>query len=143
MGCYWCSTWSTHCSSRSRSRARCVERGRGSALSWAGTDLRLRRLGQKSVNLAHRKRKPMARLAIVGMACRFPDAENPRQLWENVLAGRRAFRPLPEVRLNSTDYYAADPATPDRHYATHAAVIESWRFDQTKHRVAGNVYRST
>ncbi|MEO3762593.1 SDR family NAD(P)-dependent oxidoreductase [Streptomyces sp. B8F3] len=85
----------------------------------------------------------MTRLAIVGMACRYPDAENPRQLWENVLAGRRAFRRLPDVRLSSADYYSADPATPDRHYATHAAVIEGWEFDRTKHRVAASVYRST
>ncbi|MEV0443720.1 SDR family NAD(P)-dependent oxidoreductase [Streptomyces spectabilis] len=85
----------------------------------------------------------MTRIAIVGMACRFPDAENPRQLWENVLAGRRAFRRLPDVRLSSADYYAAEPTAPDRHYATHAAVIEGWEFDRTKHRVAASVYRST
>ncbi|MEV0253666.1 SDR family NAD(P)-dependent oxidoreductase [Streptomyces sp. NPDC050732] len=85
----------------------------------------------------------MTRIAIVGMACTFPDAETPRQLWENVLAGRRAFRRLPDVRLSSADYYAADPAAPDRHYATHAAVIEGWEFDRTKHRVAASVYRST
>ncbi|MEU6994497.1 SDR family NAD(P)-dependent oxidoreductase [Streptomyces sp. NPDC046465] len=85
----------------------------------------------------------MTRIAIVGMACTFPDAKTPRQLWENVLAGRRAFRRLPDVRLSSADYYAADPAAPDRHYATHAAVIEGWEFDRTKHRVAAGVYRST
>ncbi|WP_409239994.1 SDR family NAD(P)-dependent oxidoreductase [Streptomyces sp. PA5.6] len=85
----------------------------------------------------------MTRIAIVGMACTFPDAKSPRQLWENVLAGRRAFRRLPDVRLSAADYYAADPAAPDRHYATHAAVIEGWAFDRTKHRVAASVYRST
>lgn len=85
----------------------------------------------------------MTRIAIVGMACTFPDAKTPRQLWENVLSGRRAFRRLPDVRLSAADYYAADPATPDRHYATHAAVIEGWEFDRTKHRVAASVYRST
>ncbi|MFF1378943.1 SDR family NAD(P)-dependent oxidoreductase [Streptomyces sp. NPDC058308] len=85
----------------------------------------------------------MTRIAIVGMACTFPDAKTPRQLWENVLAGRRAFRRVPDVRLSTADYYAADPAAPDRHYATHAAVIEGWEFDRTKHRVAASVYRST
>ncbi|WP_225732126.1 MULTISPECIES: type I polyketide synthase [unclassified Nocardia] len=85
----------------------------------------------------------MARLAIVGMACRFPDAANPAELWENVLAGRRAFRPIPDVRLNAADYYDGDPAAADRHYATHAAVIEGWTFDRARHRVAANVFRST
>ncbi|RJO72526.1 SDR family NAD(P)-dependent oxidoreductase [Nocardia panacis] len=85
----------------------------------------------------------MVRLAIVGMACRFPDAADPAQLWENVLAGRRAFRPVPNERLNAADYFDADPAAPDRHYATHAAVLEGWSFDRARHRVAANVFRAT
>ena len=31
-------------------------------------------------------------IAIVGMACVYPDARSPGELWENVLAQRRAFR---------------------------------------------------
>lgn len=85
----------------------------------------------------------MVRLAIVGMACRFPDAATPAQLWENVLSRRQAFRPIPQVRLNPADYYASDPAAADRHYATHAAVIEGWTFDRTRHRVAASTFRST
>ncbi|MFE9577173.1 SDR family NAD(P)-dependent oxidoreductase [Nocardia sp. NPDC006044] len=85
----------------------------------------------------------MVRLAIVGMACRFPDAANPAQLWDNVLARRRAFRPVPPARLNAADYYASDPAAPDRHYATHAAVIEGWTFDRARHRVSAGTFRST
>ncbi|MFB8281244.1 type I polyketide synthase [Nocardia colli] len=85
----------------------------------------------------------MVRLAIVGMACRFPDAETPAQLWDNVLARRRAFRPIPPARLNPADYYASDPAAADRHYATHSAVIEGWTFDRARHRIAANTFRST
>ncbi|CAM4471852.1 type I polyketide synthase [Nocardia ninae] len=85
----------------------------------------------------------MVRLAIVGMACRFPDAATPAQLWDNVLARRRAFRPIPPARLNAADYYASDSAAADRHYATHAAVIEGWTFNRARHRVAANTFRST
>jgi Beta-ketoacyl synthase, N-terminal domain len=38
-------------------------------------------------------------IAIVGIACRYPDANSPAELWENVLAGRRAFRRIPDERL--------------------------------------------
>ena len=31
-------------------------------------------------------------VAIVGLGCRYPDAVSPSELWENVLAQRRAFR---------------------------------------------------
>ncbi|MEV6561659.1 SDR family NAD(P)-dependent oxidoreductase [Nocardia sp. NPDC051756] len=85
----------------------------------------------------------MVRLAIVGMACRFPDAATPAQLWDNVLARRRAFRPIPPARLNPADYYASDPAAADRHYATHSAVIEGWTFDRSRHRIAAGTFRST
>ena len=42
-------------------------------------------------------------IAIVGMACRYPDAKTPGELWENVLARRRAFRRLPPERLRLED----------------------------------------
>ncbi|NBE51894.1 type I polyketide synthase [Streptomyces boluensis] len=84
-----------------------------------------------------------SRIAIVGIACRYPDATTPRELWENAVAGRRAFRRLPDVRMNLDDYYDADPTTPDRFYARNAAVIEGYEFDRIAHRIAGSTYRST
>ncbi|WP_412543685.1 type I polyketide synthase [Longispora sp. K20-0274] len=85
----------------------------------------------------------MTRIAVVGMACRYPDATSPRELWENALAGRRAFRRLPDVRMNLDDYYDPDPKTPDRFYARNAAVIEGYEFDRIAYKVAGSTYRST
>ncbi|GGU98036.1 polyketide synthase [Actinomadura cremea] len=83
------------------------------------------------------------RLAVVGAACRYPDAASPRELWENALAGRRAFRRLPDERMRLEDYWDADPAAPDRFYASKAAVIEGYEFDRVAHRIAGSTYRST
>ncbi|GAA1011001.1 polyketide synthase [Acrocarpospora pleiomorpha] len=85
----------------------------------------------------------MTRIAIVGMACRYPDADSPRELWENALAGRRAFRRLPDQRMRQADYWDADPAAPDRFYARNAAVIEGYEFDRMAYKIAGSTYRST
>ncbi|MET8885050.1 type I polyketide synthase [Streptomyces rubiginosohelvolus] len=85
----------------------------------------------------------MNRIAIVGMACRYPDALDPNELWDNAVAGRRAFRRLPDVRMNLDDYWNADPAVPDTFYARNAAVIEGYAFDRVAHRIAGSTYRST
>ncbi|MEV0887802.1 type I polyketide synthase [Streptomyces microflavus] len=85
----------------------------------------------------------MNRIAIVGMACRYPDALNPNELWDNAVAGRRAFRRLPDVRMNLDDYWNADPTVPDTFYARNAAVIEGYAFDRVAHRIAGSTYRST
>jgi enediyne polyketide synthase len=85
----------------------------------------------------------MTNLAVVGMACRYPDATSPRELWENALAGRRAFRQLPDERMRLEDYYDADPKAKDRFYARLAAVIEDYEFDRVAYKIAGSTYRST
>ncbi|HTI23723.1 MAG TPA: type I polyketide synthase [Kutzneria sp.] len=84
-----------------------------------------------------------SRIAVVGLSCRYPDAESPDQLWHNVLAGRRAFRRLPDERMRAEDYYSPDPQAPDRFYSATAAVIEGWEFDRVAYRIAGSTYRST
>lgn len=81
-------------------------------------------------------------VAIVGMACEYPDAAAPAELWSNALAGRRAFRRMPSVRMNADDYLADDRAAPDSTYVLEAAVIEDYQFDRVRFRVAGNTFRS-
>lgn len=85
----------------------------------------------------------MSRIAIVGMSCLYPDARDVRELWENSVSGRRAFRRIPDGRTNLADYHHLDPATPDTFYASHAAVIEGYEFDRVGHRISGATYRST
>lgn len=85
----------------------------------------------------------MSRIAIVGVSCTYPDATTPHELWENAVAGRRAFRRLPDVRMRLEDYYDPDPSVPDRFYARTAAVLEGWEFDRVAHRISGGTYRST
>ena len=82
-------------------------------------------------------------IAVVGIACRYPDANTPAELWENVLAGRRAFRRIPDERLRLEDYWSPDPAAPDKFYARKAAVIEGFEFDRVKYKIAGSTFRTT
>jgi len=81
-------------------------------------------------------------IAIVGMACIYPDARTPGELWENALAQRRAFRRMPAERLRLEDYVASDPNASDATYSTEAAVIEGYEFDRVGFRVAGSTFRS-
>ncbi|MFE2407385.1 SDR family NAD(P)-dependent oxidoreductase [Kitasatospora sp. NPDC059408] len=83
------------------------------------------------------------RVAIVGIGLRYPDANSPNELWENVLGGRRAFRRLPDERMNHADYWSADRTAPDRFYASKAAVLRDFTFDRVAYSVAGSTYRST
>ncbi len=81
-------------------------------------------------------------IAIVGMACLYPDARTPGELWENVLAQRRAFRRLPAERLRAEDYFSPDRNAPDCTYSVEAAVIEGFEFNRVAFQVAGSTFRS-
>lgn len=78
--------------------------------------------------------------AIVGMACRYPDADSPGALWENVLARRRAFRRMPDVRMSLDAYWDGNRSTPDRTYSSRVAVLRDWRFDRERFRIGAAAY---
>ena len=82
-------------------------------------------------------------IAVIGLACRYPDAATPRQLWENVLARRRQFRRIPDCRLPLADYYDADKKAPDKTYGRQAAVIDGFDFDWAERRIPFSTVRTT
>ncbi len=79
-------------------------------------------------------------IAIVGVACRFPDADDTSELLDVVLSGRRAFRRVPPGRLNLAEYYRSDPTTSDATYCSRAALLEGWRFDRAAFGIDLAVY---
>jgi len=81
------------------------------------------------------------RVAIVGLACRYPDADDPAQLWRTVLGQRRAFRELPARRLDPA-HRAGAPHDPDSTTVHRAGVLRGWAFDRERFRVPGILYRA-
>jgi enediyne polyketide synthase len=81
-------------------------------------------------------------VAVVGLACRYPDANTPAQLWDNVLAQRRAFRQIPPCRLQLDDYDPARIALADSTYLREAALLEGYAFDRLRFRVGAASWRS-
>lgn len=79
-------------------------------------------------------------VAIVGMACRYPDASGPAELWQTVLERRTGFRRIPEERLSGA--YLGEPGDPDRTYVTHAGVLRGWEFDRIRFGVPGPLHRA-
>ena len=81
-------------------------------------------------------------IAIIGMACCYPDARSPDELWRNVLAQRRAFRRMPAERLRFEDYAPGHRTGSDSISTANVAVIEGWEFDREHFRIAGPAFRA-
>lgn len=82
-------------------------------------------------------------IAIIGMGCWLPGASTPRQLWENVLARRREFRRMPDVRTPLADYYDETATDPDKFYQSKVAVIDGFAFDWASYRIPESSYERT
>jgi acyl transferase domain-containing protein/acyl-CoA thioesterase FadM len=82
-------------------------------------------------------------IAIIGMGCWLPGAAEPRQLWENVLARRREFRRVPDVRTPLSDYYDETGEDPDKFYQSKVAVIDGFEFDWASYRIPESSYIRT
>ena len=53
-------------------------------------------------------------IAVIGLGCRFPGAENPQAFWQMLREGRDAIREVPRARWDIDAYYDADPDAPGK-----------------------------
>jgi acyl transferase domain-containing protein len=58
-----------------------------------------------------------AAIAIVGIGCIFPQAENKVAFWSNIRSGRDAITEVPASHWRPEDYFNPDPKAPDQVYA--------------------------
>jgi len=64
-------------------------------------------------------------IAIIGMACRFPGADNPTALWDLFCNGQDMMTDIPSSRWNIDDYYHPDPGTPGKMYTRQAGFLDN------------------
>jgi acyl transferase domain-containing protein/NAD(P)-dependent dehydrogenase (short-subunit alcohol dehydrogenase family)/acyl carrier protein len=62
-------------------------------------------------------------IAIVGMACRVPGADDLQALWQVLAEGRETVSEVPAERWDIEDYYAPEPGTPGKTYARRAGYL--------------------
>ena len=74
-------------------------------------------------------------MAIVSLACRYPDAATPEALWQNVLEGRRSFRSIPSERVELARYAASVVGEADSITEIKAGLLTDWQFDCDRFRV--------
>ena len=74
----------------------------------------IRLFQQTQSRLAAYERAQSEPIAIIGMGCRFPHAENPAAFWRLLEGGAEAIREVPAERWNIDDYYDPDPSVPGK-----------------------------
>ncbi len=69
-------------------------------------------------------------IAVVAMACRFPEADDPDALWRLVHAGRSTIREVPPERWSIDALYDPEPGRPGRVYCRWGSFVDGLdRFD--------------
>jgi myxalamid-type polyketide synthase MxaB len=63
-------------------------------------------------------------VAIIGMACRFPGADNPAAFWELLARGGDAIREVPKERWDVAEFYDPDPDAPGKMYSKWGGFLE-------------------
>ena len=62
------------------------------------------------------------RIAVIGLACRFPDADDHRQFWDNLLEGKCSIREI--KRWDEEDYYSADRNAENMSYSKWGGMLD-------------------
>ncbi|MBF0210998.1 MAG: KR domain-containing protein, partial [Desulfamplus sp.] len=71
-------------------------------------------------------------IAVIGMGCILPDANNPEELWENILSKRYSIREMEDTRIRKDLYYDPNRSAEDKAYTMLAGYIKDFKFDNER-----------
>ena len=82
-------------------------------------------------------------IAVIGMACVFPQARDLREYWDNIIKGVDAIVDIPPSRWNINDYYDSDPKVPDKTYCKRGGFLPDVDFDPMEFGMPPNILEVT
>src|SRR5258705_5435624 len=83
-------------------------------------------------------------IAIVGISCLFPKADDLQSYWANIKNGVNAITPVPAgTHWNAADYFDADPKSPDRTYAQSGGFLAPVNFHPMEFGIAPERIQAT
>ena len=82
-------------------------------------------------------------LAIVGVASRFPKANDLESYWANIKNGVDGITEIPDTHWNPDDYYSKDQKKPDFTYGKRGGFLDTLDFDPLKYGIPPNVIEAT
>jgi acyl transferase domain-containing protein len=81
----------------------------------------VRRLRAEIADLRAGRHEP---IAIVGLGCRFPGADDADSFWRMLREGRCAISDVPEARWSRPAFFDPDPAAPGKMYSTRGGFVD-------------------
>ncbi|MBU1696726.1 MAG: nitronate monooxygenase, partial [Proteobacteria bacterium] len=78
------------------------------------------------------KNKINDEIAVVGVGCTLPEADDPESLWENILAKKYSISQMPESRFDRDLYYDPDKSAEDKTYTILAGHVDHFEFDKER-----------
>jgi acyl transferase domain-containing protein/NAD(P)-dependent dehydrogenase (short-subunit alcohol dehydrogenase family) len=82
-------------------------------------------------------------IAIVGMACMFPNARNLTEFWRSIRCGEDGITDVPPTHWSVADYYDPDPKVPDKTYCRRGGFLPPVPFDPTEFGVPPTILEAT
>lgn len=82
-------------------------------------------------------------LAVVGMACRLPGADNLDAYWDLIQSGGCALGPLPQSRFNAELYYDPDKGVPGKSYSLLGGVVSERLLRRDAYPLTDNAIAAT
>ncbi|MFC1668402.1 beta-ketoacyl synthase N-terminal-like domain-containing protein, partial [Chlamydiota bacterium] len=68
---------------------------------------------------------PAKNIAVIGIACRFPDANNYNEYWENLKAGKNSIKEITPDRWDIKEYYSPNIEDPNKSISKWCGLIDS------------------
>ncbi len=90
----------------------------------------------KNINLleifSNSKNKINDEIAVIGVGCTLPHANDPDSLWDNILNKKYSISKMPESRFDYDLYYDPDKKAEDKTYTTLAGHVDTFEFDKER-----------
>ena len=77
-------------------------------------------------------------LAIIGIGCLFPGADDHRQFWSNIRNGVDSISTVPDTHWKLEDYFDSNQKAPDMTYGSRGGFISPVDFDPLEYAIAPN-----
>ncbi len=93
--------------------------------------------------MSKKENNQMKPLAIVGIGCLFPKANNAEEYWANIREGVDAITDIPESHWKPSDYFDEDKSAPDMTYGKRGGFINAMDFNPLLYGMSPNNIEAT